>query len=264
MALTRAQAINQAETEASARANYEARRDAGILGTGMTWAESTAITGEFGPAGQKLIGTGVQLANPVVNPMENVLGYKSPGSNISVPGGIGGLIPGALGALGGLGGALGTIGAVGAGLYGILQGMGLGEGEGLFGLDLLGGDTQYVGGIPIGGPGLAEPGKDILIKEWHVQYDGFRLQYYLVNKPGTKRRYIMLYNTKTKVWKSWPWRTPHLAVIGKNMPSHKNLTRLRRNLKRHTDDAKTILKLVSPGSLATRSGGRPRRGAHKH
>lgn len=164
-------------------------------------------------------------------------------------------VPAALAALGitapaGAVGVAGAVGAAGAGIYGILQALGLGEGEGLFGLDPLGGDTQYVNGLPIGGPGLAEPGKEMLLKEWHVQYDWGRLQYYLVVKPGTKRRYIMMYNTRSKAWKAWPWKAPHLAVIGKNMPRHQMLTRLRRNLSRHTGDAKTLLKITSPGSLA--------------
>lgn len=48
------------------------------------------------------------------------------------------------------------------------------------------------------------------------------------------------------------------AHIGKNLPSHKQITRLRRNLHRHVADAKTILRLASPGSLkgARRGGGR--------
>jgi len=142
-------------------------------------------------------------------------------------------------------------GAVGAGatVYGALQALGLGEGEGLFGLDILGGDVQYVDGIPIGGPGLAEPGAEILQKEWHVNYDWGTLQYYLVVKPGTKRKYIMLYNTATKKWKAWPWHAPSLAVIGKNMPSHRMLTRLRRNLSKHSADARSLLKITSPKSL---------------
>lgn len=53
-------------------------------------------------------------------------------------------------------------------------------------------------------------------------------------------------------------RTPSIAHIGKNMPSHKMLTRLRRNLKKHADDARTILKIVNPRSL------RNRRDDHHH
>lgn len=53
-------------------------------------------------------------------------------------------------------------------------------------------------------------------------------------------------------------RVPSIAHIGKNMPSHKQITRLRRNLKRHTADAKTILQITSPQSL--KRGGRRMRG----
>jgi len=89
----------------------------------------------------------------------------------------------------------------------------------------------------------------------------FNLQFYLtINDRGTKR--IYMYNQRTKGWKTWPM--PRLAVIGKNMPSHQMITRLRRNLKRHSDDAVTILKLTAPGKLEStrRAGGRyvPKRG----
>lgn len=154
--------------------------------------------------------------------------------------------------------AVGTALAVGGGIYGILQALGLGEGEGLFGLDILGGDTQYVNGIPLGGPGLAEPPAKYLIKEWHVKYDWGTLQYYLVQMPGQGRK-IAMYNTSTKKWKVWPWRKPHLAVIGKNMPSHKQLTRLKRNLARHRADADTILRLTSPKYQAYKSRSRRRK-----
>ena len=107
---------------------------------------------------------------------------------------------------------------------------------------------QY--GVPFGGPGLKEPGKPYLLKEWHIRMDSkegdFDLQFYLtMNARGTKR--IFMYNQRTKAWKTWPM--PRLAVIGKNLPCHRMITRLRRNLKRHTADARTVLKLVSPNSL---------------
>lgn len=133
------------------------------------------------------------------------------------------------------------------------QALGLGEGEGLFGNNLLGGDNSMMGGVPFGGPGLAEPDAKYLIKEWHVNYDWGRLQYYLVANPSGKGRKIFLYNTKTKKWKWWSFRTPRLAVIGKNMPSHKQITRLRRNLSKHRADADTILRLTSPKYAAYKS-----------
>jgi len=122
-------------------------------------------------------------------------------------------------------------------------------------------------GVPFTGPGLKEPGGKYLLKEWHIRVDSkdgdFDLQYYLtMNDRGTKR--IFMYNQRTKAWKSWPM--PRLAVIGKNLPRHQMLTRLRRNLKRHTADAVTILKLTSPNKLEStrRPGGRYVRGRKRY
>jgi len=152
-----------------------------------------------------------------------------------------------LGALGVSGGALATVTGIGAGVYGLLQALGLGEGGGILGNNLLGGDTSEVNGVTLGGPGLAEPGQNgqVLLKEWHVKYDWGTLQYYLV-QTGPRSRKIAMYNTKTGKWKVWPWRKPYLAVIGKNMPRHQMITRLRKNLSRHKTDAKTILKYSDP------------------
>lgn len=133
-------------------------------------------------------------------------------------------------------------GLAGAGVVGLLTGGGEGAGEGVSALP-----------VPIGGPGLAEPGKPHLIKEWHISYPKGRAQYYLVQRfsPGGRRsRYIMMYKTWDKTWTWWPMPRPTLAVIGKNMPSHKMLTRLKRNLARHGADARTILKIVSPATFA--------------
>ena len=157
-------------------------------------------------------------------------------------------VPIALGAVGAAVPALAGVAGAGAALFGIAQALGFGEGEGIFGLDVLGGDEQYRSGIPFGGPGLAEPPAQWVEKEWHVSYDWGRLQYYLVRMPSGLRK-IALYNTRTKKWKIWTWRTPRLAVIGKNMPSHKMITRLRRNLKKHSADARTILKMTNPTAL---------------
>lgn len=162
----------------------------------------------------------------------------------------GDLFGGLLGGLSGLFPDLAGVAGIAGGVYGILQALGLGEGGGLFGNNLLGGDTTYVDGIPLGGPGLAEPPAAYVQKEWHVKYDWGTLQYYLVKMPGQSRK-IALYNTATKRWKVWTWRKPSLAVIGKNMPSHKMIVRLRRNLGKQASDARTILKLTSPKSLRT-------------
>jgi len=136
---------------------------------------------------------------------------------------------------------------------GAVAGLGLG---GLFGgEDEVGPELSPTGGmpVPIGGPGLAEPGSPYLIKEWHVTYPKGRIQYYLVQRAslsGAIQRYIMAYKTWDGTWKWWRWRSPALAVIGKNMPSHKMITRLRRNLQKHSADAKTILKLTQPLAYA--------------
>jgi hypothetical protein len=169
------------------------------------------------------------------------------------------VIPAALAALPAVVPALAGVAGVAAGLFGIAQGLGFGEGGGIGGNNLLGGDNSYINGIPLGGPGLAEPPASMVIKEWHVSYDWGRLQYYLVQMPTGGRR-IALYNTRTKKWKSWPWRKPLLAVIGKNMPSHKQLTRLKRCMVRHRADAKTIMKLTGgmPGGKHALVGHRKR------
>jgi hypothetical protein len=167
-------------------------------------------------------------------------------------------VPAALGALGAAVPAVaGIAGGLAAG-YGVLQALGLGEGGGLFGNNLLGGDEFTMGGVPFGGPGLAEPPRSMVLKEWHVKYDWGTLQYYMVQLPGRGRK-IAMYNTRTKQWKVWSFRTPRLAVIGKNMPSHKQITRLRRNLSKHRTDAESILKLTSPQYVAYKSRKRSRR-----
>ncbi len=136
---------------------------------------------------------------------------------------------------------------------GAIAGLGLG---GMFGGDEAPGtELSPTGGMPapLGGPGLKEPGSPYLIKEWHVTYPKGRIQYYLVQRMGLNgaiSRYIMMYKTWDKTWKWWRWRAPHLAVIGKNMPSHKMITRLRRNLKRHKADARTITQLTDPVGYA--------------
>jgi len=150
----------------------------------------------------------------------------------------------------------GVIGVLGAGI-GVAQALGFGEGGGLFGNNLLGGDDFSMGGIQFGGPGLPEPSASQVIKEWHVNYDWGKLQYYLVQMP-TGGRKIAMYNSRTKRWKVWAWRKPYIAVIGKNMPSHKQITRLRHNLSRHKADARTILKLADPTGYAKSIGYRPK------
>lgn len=193
-------------------------------------------------------------------------GGPGPGGTVLPPGGglpeiqgasLGAIVPAALGALGitlpaGILTALG-LGAAG---YAGYQALGGGEGGGLFGLNILGGDEFTRGGLEFGGPGLPEPLEPYT--EWHV---GNKQFYYVKQYTSTgafRNAKVAMYNRDTKKWKVWTLPKPHLAVIGKNPPSHRMLTRLRRNLRRHTADAKTILQVSSPAYYAKMSG------YHKH
>lgn len=172
-------------------------------------------------------------------------------------------IPGSTMFLGPLAGALGGGAAQGAAAAGatvpeaaLLGAAGAGTGYALERLFGEGGDENAIG-EPwwFEGPGLYEPPAEVLVKEWKRRIDSkdgdYNLQYYLVKRPG--RQYeIYMYSQRTRMWKHWYMPKP--AVIGKNMPSHKMLTRLRRNLKRHKDDAKTILKLTDPTFMAKAQG----------
>lgn len=165
---------------------------------------------------------------------------------------LGALIPAAGAAASALGlptAVLTALGIAGAG-YGLYQALGGGEGGGLFGLDILGGsDYEYMmGGVPFGGPGLAEP--LMPYKEWHITTNGTRLQFYSVETGRGKR--LFCYNTNTKEWSTWRPHRP--VVIGKKLPSHQMLTRLRRYLKKHSDDANTILKITQPASYLKAKG----------
>jgi len=162
-------------------------------------------------------------------------------------------IPAAAGALGislpaGILAALGIGGAI----YGGLQALGLGEGGGLFDNNLLGGDDFTLGGLEFGGPGLPEPMQPYT--EWH---SGNKQFYYVPQYTPTgkfRNAKVAMYNRDTKRWKVWTLPKPHLAVIGKNAPSHRMLTRLRQNLRRHTADAKTVLAVASPAYYAKMNG----------
>ena len=178
----------------------------------------------------------------------------------AIPIGPGGLLAGAgrylPAALAGLGG-----------LFAGAQALGLGEGEGLFGVDVFGGAPQQAapGGVPFVGPGLREPAAEYVVKEWKRRIDSregdYNLQFYLVKPPGRAYR-IYMYSQRTRGWKSWA--LPRPAVIGKNMPSHRMLTRLRRNLKKHAADAKTILQVASPTAYAKQLGYRKPKEHHHH
>lgn len=157
-------------------------------------------------------------------------------------------IPAAVGALGVTMPAwlLAALGVAGAGYAGY-QALGGGEGGGLFGLNILGGDEFQMDGLEFGGPGLPEPLEPYT--EWHVG----NKQFYYVKQYTTTGKFkhgkVAMYNRDTKQWKVWTLPKPNLAIIGKNRPSHRMLTRLRRNLKRQTADAKTILKITQPSAL---------------
>ncbi len=148
------------------------------------------------------------------------------------------------------------LGVAGAGYAGY-QALGGGEGGGLFGTNLLGGDEFTQNGLEFSGPGLPEPTQPYT--EWHT---GNKQFYYVPQYSPTSGKFlrakVAMYNKDTKKWKVWTLPKPHLAVIGKNAPSHRMLTRLRHNLKRHTADAKTILQVSSPAYYAKMSG------YHKH
>ncbi len=157
--------------------------------------------------------------------------------------------------------------AGGAALFAGAQALGLGQGEGVLGVDLFPGDGQQQiepGGVPFVGPGLREPSAEYVVKEWRRRVDSrdgdYNLQFYLVKMPGRAYR-IYMYSQRTRGWKSWGMPRP--AVIGKNMPSHKMLTRLRRNLKKQAADAKTILQVASPTAYAKQLGYRKPR-THRH
>jgi len=232
-------------------------------------ADAAYIAGSAGPVTDF---GGAEIITDVSKPEGNQV-FSLATQALPVIGG-GGALSGiltALGISGGLAGTIGTVASIGMGLYGAWQALGGGEGEGLFGLDILGGDTpdtggkmttglgNYVDGVPLGGPGLAEPPAAWIEKEWTTVQGGTKCQYYLVRMPTGPRRVVM-YNFRTKRYKSWPLRKSSAAYIGKKLPSHKMIVRLRRNLGKHSADARTILKITSPASLATssRSSGRSR------
>lgn len=163
---------------------------------------------------------------------------------------------GALSALGLPGWLAALLGVAGAG-FGIYQALGGGEGGGILNNNLLGGDEFVLEGpgpdVILGGPGLPEPAASMVAREWRNTYQikggSFAVQFYQLIDGR-----IISYNQRTKQYKMWKPTGGYLSVIGKNMPSHRMLTRLHRNLKRHTQDAKTILKIASPGTYLKTQG----------
>lgn len=203
-------------------------------------------------------GGGISRVGPAVMPAEEY-GYAAQQQPEIMTAGIP-AIPGvaavATTALGALGLAmpawLAAILGVAAVGYGGYQALGGGEGGGLFGLNILGGDEFGMGGLEFGGPGLPEPTAPYT--EWHV---GNKQFYYVKQYTSTgafKNAKVAMYNRDTKKWKVWTLPKPYLAVIGKNMPRHQMLNRLKKNLRRHTADAKTILQVSSPAYYAKMHG----------
>jgi len=141
--------------------------------------------------------------------------------------------------------AIGGLAGLAGGIAGLLQAFGIGEGGGLFGLNILGGDTLTMDGIELGGPGVPEPSPAITQAHWK---DKLGRHYYRVySNIGKTRTKTLCYDPMSKKW--WVIKRPYLAVIGKNMPRHQQIVRLRKNLRRHSADARTILKITSPTSL---------------
>ena len=184
------------------------------------------------------MGAGAGIIGPTYTSQPQVIG----GAALPVA------VPAVLAGLGAAVPAIAGIAGVAAAGWGIAQALGFGEGGGLFGLNILGGDEFTQGGLEFGGPGLPEPLAPYT--EWRAGNKQFYHvpQYTSTGKSAGAK--IAMYNRDTKRWKVWRLPKPHLAVIGKNMPRHQMIVRLRKNLMRHTADAKTILKLTSPGSLS--------------
>lgn len=114
-----------------------------------------------------------------------------------------------------------------------------------------GGGKQMIGPVPLGGPGLPEPPAGMVAKEWKIRFDSkqgdFNVQYYQLRNGR-----MVTYNQRTGQYKTWkPYK---MVVIGKKIPSHQQITRLRRYLKKHQSDAKTILQITNPTAYARQLG----------
>lgn len=236
----------------------------GITSSDLSPADRAYISGSAGPVsyatGSPAGGQGSFLYDPVAD--INVMANKSATQALTLgETSLAGLGTTALAALSGLGISIPEPITTALGLFGIgyagAQALGLGEGGGILGNNLLGGDTIYVGGIPLGGPGLAEPPASMIEKEWETVQGGTKCHFWLVRMPDSKRRRVYMYNFSTQRYKYWTIRKPSVAYIGKKMPSHKMIVRLRKNLSKQSADARTILKITSPTSL--KNAGRRRR-----
>ena len=205
------------------------------------------------PAGQLAAFQGPQAGSPIARALDVTRGFLTgaapmvgaPPQPVQM---VEAAIPGVLGLAARVAPAILGAAGIGGAVVGVAQALGYGEGGGLFGLNILGGDEFTQGGLEFGGPGLPEPLSPYT--EWRAGNKQFYHvpQYTSTGKSAGAK--IAMYNRDTKKWKVWRLPKPHLAVIGKNMPRHQMIVRLRKNLSRHSADAKTILKLTSPGSLS--------------
>ncbi len=147
-----------------------------------------------------------------------VLGVSQAGVNLTPV--IAAIAPMAIGALGSIVARLGAMGGPWGALAGVAGSLGIGllagsvfgdeeagGGSGVGGV-INGGDTGMstqlsttgLGGIQLGGPGLAEPSSKIVVKEWRAN----NCQFYLVQPSFSKSsRRILCYNRTTGVWTGW-------------------------------------------------------------
>jgi hypothetical protein len=123
---------------------------------------------------------------------------------------------------------------VGAAGYGIYQAVSGGDGGGAGGgggyTGQSGGGTMTTGstalagtgGVPVSGPGVPEPPRAMVQKQWSVAvhsnvYGTFRLFYFLLVDGRT-----MMYNPATKGWKVWRSRKP--LVIARAKPNMRSIS----------------------------------------
>lgn len=104
-----------------------------------------------------------------------------------------------------IGGPWATILGLAAAAFGAYQMLGGGEGGGLFGTNILGGDNTVVSGVPLTGPGLPEPPNYMVAKQWKAN----GAQFYLLIDGR-----IAVYSKSKKRWKVY--RPAKNLVISRN------------------------------------------------
>ena len=197
------------------------------------------------PAGTEIIGGQPTIppapfgypvgAGPYLYGGQTVGGFPSgvgigAGAGLLLPGMAGGIVGGLTGSgIAGAATAGALSGALGAGL-GAGYGLGLGFGESATpGTGVAIGHEGVVNGIPVGGPGVPEPPKQWIAKEWNVKVDSkqhgtFRM-YYFSLIDGRQ----MSYHSPTKTWKIWK---PKKHIVISSNPRVKMLSKLNRLNKR--------------------------------